>query len=148
MELTRAIEIGELAPGEEPALLSLLSRCGLPVAGVEERLGDALVARREGSVVGSAVLELYREGALLRSVAVDERFRGSGLGTRLCEKALELARLRGSTRVFLLTESAGEFFTRFGFRPIERERVPVSVRGSVEFTSACPASAVVMEKAL
>jgi amino-acid N-acetyltransferase len=146
MSDVREIGIGLLAPGEEPALLSLLERCRLPEAGVRDHLASALVARQGRRLVGSAVLELYPDGALLRSVAVESDERGRGLGIRLTERALELARERGMRRIYLLTETAAEFFPRFGFRAISRSEVPASVRTSLEFTSACPQSAVVMER--
>jgi amino-acid N-acetyltransferase len=148
MRSGREIRIGPLVPGEEPALHSLLERCALPDAGVRDHLANALVARQGKRLVGSAVLELYPDGALLRSVAVEESVRGEGIGLRLTAMALELARERGMRRVFLLTETAAEFFPRLGFRPIARSAVPASVRTSLEFMAACPESALVMERAL
>ena len=142
------IEIGALKPGEEDALLSLLARCRLPEAGVLDHLGTALVAREGGRLVGSAVLEIHSGGALLRSVAVESDRRGLGLGVRLTEEALALARRRGLPRVYLLTETAGDFFPRFGFREVSRAQVPASIRRSVEFTTACPQSSLVMEREL
>ena len=50
----------------------------------------------------------------------------------------------GVTRVFLLTTTAATFFPRFGFREVARADVDAAVRDSVEFTTACPASAVAM----
>jgi amino-acid N-acetyltransferase len=50
--------------------------------------------------------------------------------------------------VFLLTTAAERFFPKFGFEPVDREQVPPSVGASVEFQSACPASAIVMRKQL
>ncbi len=142
------IDIGSVEPGEEPALLSLLERCGLTETGVRDHLRDALVARDGSRVVGSAILEIYTDGALLRSVAVDSGLRGRGLGVRLTEAALELARHRGMRHVYLLTETASGFFPRFGFHAIPRSDVPSSVAASLEFTIACPKSALVMQRAL
>lgn len=142
------IEVGPLRSGEEGALLELLRRCRLPEAGVVDHLETALVGREGGRLVASSVLEIYPDGALLRSVAVEADRRGMGLGVRLTEAALALARRRGMERVYLLTETAAEFFPRLGFRAIARAEVPLSVRASVEFTTACPQSALVMEKAL
>jgi amino-acid N-acetyltransferase len=51
-------------------------------------------------------------------------------------------------RVFLLTETAAKFFPRFGFRAVSRADVPESVRASLEFTTACPQGALVMELSL
>ncbi len=135
-------------PDDMAPVLSLLERHDLPLAGAEA-LGDTLVvARRSGQVVGAAGLEVYADGALLRSVVVDASARGEGLGGRLTEGALALARASGVPDVFLLTTTAEGFFPRFGFERIARDDVPESVRESVEFQSACPASATVMRKRL
>lgn len=94
--------------------------------------------------MGSAALELYGPAALLRSVAVRRDLRGTGLGRRLTEAALGLSRELGIEETYLLTETADRFFPRFGFRLVPRSEVPASVQRSVEFTSACPASARAM----
>ncbi len=99
-------------------------------------------------VVGTAALELYAEGALLRSVAVEPGLRGRRIGHRLTEAALTLAQELGAETMFLLTTTAQDFFPRFGFERITREEVPKSVKASDEFGSACCASAVVMRKRL
>ena len=127
------------------AILELLARSDLPQEGLSDHLATTLVARADQTVIGSAALELYSTAALLRSVAVDQAFRGQGLGRRLTQAALALAQRQGITHVYLLTETAAEFFPRFGFRPIARAQVPPAVQRSVEFTSVCPVSALVME---
>jgi amino-acid N-acetyltransferase len=131
-----------------PQIRALLERLQLPLAGVDERVATMLVVRAGGEVVGTAALELYADGALLRSVAVDPREQGKQLGHRLTDAALELATANGADTVFLLTTTAERFFPKFGFEQIDREQVPPSVRQSVEFQSACPASAIVMRKQL
>jgi len=47
-----------------------------------------------------------------------------------------------------LTTTAEGFFPKFGFERIPRADVPARVQESVEFVSACPASAVVMRNTL
>lgn len=136
------------APGDTPAILSLLNRSALPTAGLVDHLAEALVARKGNEIVGSAALEVYEGGALLRSVAVDPSERGTGLGRQLTETAIARAGTRGVDAVYLLTTTAQRFFPRFGFEEIARTDVPASVRASIEFTSACPASAIVMRKRL
>jgi len=127
-----------------PEVLTLLARSELPGDGLAEHAATLLVARTGGRIVGSAALELYGGAALLRSVAVEADQRGTGLGQRLTNAALDLARQRGVRRVYLLTETAADFFPRFGFRTIARDAVDPAVRGSVEFTTLCPASATAM----
>ena len=128
------------------AVLSLLERSGLPTDGWLRHLEETIVARRDGRVVGSAALEVYDEGALLRSVAVEADARGSGIGRQMTLAAIARAADLGVPAMFLLTTTAEHFFPKFGFEPCARADVPSSVRESVEFTSACPASAVVMRK--
>ena len=107
-----------------------------------------VVARRGTDIVGCAGLDVRSGRALLRSVAVAADCRGHGLGMKLTEAALARARQLEVRAVYLLTTTAEHFFPRFGFEPISREDVPASVRLSVEFTTACPASAIVMRARL
>jgi amino-acid N-acetyltransferase len=132
--------------GDLASVLSLIERHGLPLDGASELAEAMVVARDAGRVVGAAALELYAEGALLRSVVVDVSVQGQGVGEQLTAAALALASELGAPMVFLLTTTAAEFFPRFGFERITREDVPRSVRASVQFQSACPASAVVMRR--
>jgi amino-acid N-acetyltransferase len=143
-QATEPYEIVPADPAHWSAIADLLTASGLPLDGLEPHLGSAIVAREAGGIVGCAALELYGHDALLRSVAVAPARRGGGVGLALTAACLELARRHGVRTLWLLTETAGEFFPRFGFERMTREAVPASVRQSVEFTSACPESAAVM----
>jgi amino-acid N-acetyltransferase len=131
-----------------PALLDLLERSRLPLDGLDGHVDTTLAATDGLRVIGCAALELYGGAALLRSVAVDAARRGEGLGQALTHAALALARARGVKTVYLLTETAGGFFPKLGFTKTTRDMVDPQVRQSVEFTKACPASALVMQLAL
>jgi N-acetylglutamate synthase-like GNAT family acetyltransferase len=131
-----------------PAIEGLLRANHLPVAGFLESVGAAVVATDGAAIVGAAGVELYAEGALLRSVVVSEAARGQRLGHRLTQAALDAAAARGVGEVFLLTTTAEEFFPKLGFTRIDRASVPASVQQSVEFRGACPASAVAMRRRL
>jgi amino-acid N-acetyltransferase len=135
-------------PSDLPAVLALLERAGLPTAGVAEALPHFVVAEDRGQLVGAVGLEIYQSSALLRSAAVEEGWRGSGVGRALIDRALEIARERGIEDVFLLTTTAEHYFPRFGFSCVSRDSVNPEVQCSVEFTGTCPASAVVMRKSL
>ncbi len=135
-------------PTDLAAILDLLASHRLPQAEVERHLATALVAREGGRVAGCAVLEPYDDVGLLRSVAVAQSLRGLGVGIRLTEAAVALAQARGIKTLYLLTETAAGFFPRFGFRPVARDEVAPAVRQSIEFTRACPASALAMVKDL
>jgi N-acetylglutamate synthase-like GNAT family acetyltransferase len=139
-----------LRPGTHddcPAIESLLVASGLPLDGLSADCPFTVVAVRAGRLVGCANVERYGSSALLRSVLVDAALRGTGIGRSLVETALSGA-AGDATRAYLLTETAAGFFGRLGFRQTARTRVPAAVRASVEFTSACPASAIAMTRSL
>jgi len=131
-----------------PAVRRLLETQHLPLDGIDEHVSTMVVAKNGSDVVGAAAVELYADGALLRSVVVDPMVQGQGLGHRLSDAALGIARDRGTRTAFLLTTTAEKFFPKLGFEPIVRDDVPASVQASIEFQSACPASAIVMRKRL
>jgi amino-acid N-acetyltransferase len=135
-------------PADLPAVLGLLERAQLPAAGVAEALPDFIIAVSDGAIVGVAGLEIYQHSALLRSVTVDPGWRNTGVGRVLIERALSSTRERGISDVFLLTTTAEHYFPRFGFTCVSRDSVTTEVQASAEFQGACPASAVVMHKAL
>ena len=127
---------------------ALLEHEHLPLAGLRDHLEQLFVARAGHRIVGCAALEMYEDGALLRSVAVDAEYRGTGLGSDLTRTALDLAGRRGVPAVYLLTTTAEQFFPRFGFEVVDRADVPHSVRQSAEFSYACPSSALILRKRL
>ncbi|MCK9621535.1 MAG: GNAT family N-acetyltransferase [Methylobacter sp.] len=88
-------------------------------------VGLVVVARQDGQVVGMANL-LYTVStalgdrvALLEDVVVSPSVRGSGVGSRLMEHAIQFARLNGCKRITVLTdrenESAQRFYQKHGF---------------------------------
>lgn len=129
------------------AVCDLLRTANLPLDGLSAALDNFVVAADGLQVVAVAGLELYDDGAaLLRSVAVAPTYRGMGLGGRVFDQALSLAKELGVRDVYLLTDSAQTFFERRGFTVVSRAAVPSAVRRSVEFTKACPESATVMHR--
>lgn len=100
---------------------ALLSRCELPTEGLTEQFpGGYVVARRGGAIVGAAGLEVHGTAGVLRSVAVDPRERGTGLGVRLTQDRLAAAGALALEAVYLLTTTAAAFYPRFGFAPFPR----------------------------
>jgi amino-acid N-acetyltransferase len=145
--MIRAV-IDAARPAEADDVFRLLEENHLPLDGLKNHLGTTLVARQDGKILGSAALEVYADGALLRSVAVAPALHGQGLGSRLTGAALRLAQDLQVPAVYLLTTTAERYFPKFGFERIDRDDVPATVRTSVEFTSACPSSAAVLRKRL
>ena len=144
----KTISIEPATSADLPVILKLLRQSDLPETGLSEHLATALVARAGHEIVGTVALELYGSAALLRSLAVAPLYQGQGWGRRLTEAALQLARQQAVTQIYLLTETAGQFFPKLGFRLIDRSQAPVAVQNSLEFTTLCPDSALAMERTL
>ncbi|HEU4628471.1 MAG TPA: arsenic resistance N-acetyltransferase ArsN2 [Gemmatimonadaceae bacterium] len=136
------------------AVERLLAAAGLPDAGVADlfatRAADFVVAEDPagGELLAVGGLEVCCDDALLRSVAVREDARKLGLGRALVLRLIAEAERRGLRALYLLTMTAEDYFPRFGFARIGRAEVPAAVAATAEFTSACPASAVVMRRGL
>lgn len=131
---------------DRAAIEALLEANGLPVDGLELAIPTAVVARDGNDLVGCAGVEPYGSAGLLRSVCVAPWLRGAYLGRRLVDAAESLASSRGITDLYLLTETAGDWFPRLGYSPATRADVPAAVTASPEFTGACPDSAAVLRK--
>lgn len=136
------------------AIEALLTRSGLPVAGVREIVSADpeafVVAQSAGGtdIVAVAGLETCCDNALLRSVAVDPAWQRLGLGQELVREVVTRAEARGLHALYLLTMTAEHYFPRFGFERVERSEVPKEIAETQEFRETCPASAVAMRCAL
>lgn len=133
------------------AIVALLRQAGLPARDLSAAsLRDFLVARDAGGLAGAVGLETHGDTGLLRSLIVDRRCRGRGVGRALVE-AVEQRALTRPVRLkmlVLLTETAADFFARRGYLRQPRTQAPAAVQSSSEFAELCPASAVYMEKIL
>ncbi len=122
----------------------LLESLDLPVQGVQEYLDNFIVLIHGSEIIGTVGLEIYNNKALLRSLGVKNRFQNKGLGSRLYEDILKKAKNENIKEVYLLTETAEEYFSSFGFLVVSRADVDKNVKTSIEFQSVCPESAVCM----
>jgi N-acetylglutamate synthase-like GNAT family acetyltransferase len=127
---------------------ALLSASGLPHGDVAPHLPAFLLAWQERTLVGTVGLELCGRDALLRSLCVRPELRGRGIASELCRRSTAFARDAGVERLYLLTTTAERFFAARGFTPVQRDGAPDAIRATVEFRSACPASAVCMAREL
>ena len=125
---------------------ALLRDARLPLEGARDAFRVGFVADEHEAIVGAVALEMYPDSALLRSLVVHQTAQGKGLGGRLTQAAIEEAQRRGVDAIYLLTTTAEQFFPRYGFVAVDRQSMPSSIQGSIEFQSACPASAIAMRR--
>ncbi len=82
---------------------------------LDDLLAFGFVAYEEDRLVGFAALEIYSSKlAEVRSLAVIPAMQGRGLGKRLVDKCVELAKKRNVLEVMAITSSEG-FFQSCGF---------------------------------
>ena len=141
------IVLQEASLAQRKEIFELLSANKLPVNDLVE--GVKLYAlTHNGSLVGSAGLELYGNKALLRSVSVADGGKGMGLGKLISKEIETIARKAGVEELFLVTTTAEGFFGKLGYRSIQRDEVPQAVLVSGQFNGICPSSAAIMKKAI
>jgi amino-acid N-acetyltransferase len=126
----------------------LLAASGLPTDDVRSGAAQFYIVTAGGDVVGVGGLEPYGAAGLLRSVAVREPARGSGVGTAICEELEDRARAEGVEVLYLLTTTAAGFFADRGYEEVERTTAPAAIRETTQFEDLCPATAACMRKGL
>jgi amino-acid N-acetyltransferase len=129
------------------AIRDVLAASDLPVEDVEAHIPNFLLAKWHHTI-GTVALEHAGDAALLRSLCVLSEYRGQAIGTRLLSAVEEVARSRGVGELYLLTTSSAAFFERHGFSPTARALTPPSIRGTAQFLSLCPSTAICMRKSL
>lgn len=127
-----------------PGIFGLLRDNGLPFDGVVRDLSSFLVIKEGPKIIGCACLEIHGRVGLLRAVSVKKERQGQGLGITLIARMLDLARDRSIKKIYLLTDNAYKFFSKFGFERIERNEVDPIIQQTEGFTHCCPCSSVVM----
>jgi amino-acid N-acetyltransferase len=129
---------------------ALLRQADLPVEGVGPDSGETffVLVDDAGHVVGGIGLEGAGPDLLLRSLIVHPDHRDSGLGSTLLTAIEAEAAARNARAIYLLTTTATAFFAASGFIKLDREAAPERIRQSREFAALCPATAVLMVKAV
>ena len=132
---------------QRASIVSLLLENGLPVSDLDEsKILFACSSR--GELIGTGGLEFFRDCALLRSISVRKDSQKKGLGKFIVAEMEKLAVQKGINRLYLLTTSAMDFFTKEGYEKIDRNDVPSEINKTTEFSSVCPSTATVMRKFL
>ena len=138
--------IRPLAPGDQPVLLSLLTEAGLPVEDVHG--ADWLLLSgyfEESRLIAAGGLERCGDSLLLRSVVTAADCRDQGLCSGLLKGLHAEARKSGYDRVWLLTETATEYFQlHHGYEMKPRSAAPEAIRNSMEFSTLCSSAANLM----
>ncbi|WP_175686441.1 arsenic resistance N-acetyltransferase ArsN2 [Burkholderia anthina] len=142
------MEIRPATADDLSSIETLLHRCGLPVVGVGDHLQNFVVAKEDSTICGCGGIEHYGDAALLRSIAVAQQKRDSGLGQRIVSRLVAECRSREVRSLALLTTTAENYFARHGFVRVSRQDIPAPLLASRQLRGVCPDSATAMLKDL
>ncbi len=96
-------------------------------ADIYENLRSFIVAEADGRIVGCCALQIIWEDlAEIKSLAVDDSHKGTGIGRSLVADALKQAVELGLKRVFALTLEPA-FFQKMGFEIVSKDKLPMKV---------------------
>ena len=130
-----------------PAVQALLAQAKLPVQGTDALTDRFHIVRGvEGRIQAAGAVERHGRHGLLRSVVVNPELRGLGVGRLIVEALVNDSIREGLESMYLLTETAPDFFARLGFVDADRSEAPAEIRASDEFRSICPESARLMAR--
>jgi len=123
------------APEDAAAIDALLERYDLPAITAGDDV-ETLVMRSPAGLVGTVSLQSAGDSGFLFGLAVVPERRGQGLGWVLGDGALRRARELGLHRVYLLTNTASDFFAgKLGFTPIPADAVDPAISKRPNFTA-------------
>jgi amino-acid N-acetyltransferase len=146
--MSESLTVRDATADDRAAVEDLLARNSLPTDGLRSADVRVVVGVLEEDVICAGGLEPAGDAGLLRSVVVDAEHRNRGYGGRVCDELESLARDRELDALYLLTETASDYFRDRGYEPIERTTAPPAIRETDEFASLCPGGAVCMRKRL
>ena len=139
-----AVLIVKLQPADLAQLQDLLQANQLPGDDCAEQLPALFGVFDQERMMAAGGLEVVGEYGLLRSIVVDSAYRGQGLATAITEFLLAEAERRGLHGLYLLTETAESYFTRFGFARVARSEAPAGIIATRQFADLCPDNASFM----
>jgi amino-acid N-acetyltransferase len=148
MNTTGQTKIAKANKEQRQSIVSLLQSEKLPVIDLPVSLDNFFVSLDDNRVIGAIGLEQYDNCGLLRSMVVDKNYRGKNIASQLVQQLEDYATTIGIDEMYLLTETAPEYFKKKGYDQISRDEVPKPIQASSEFSQVCPVSAIVMKKLL
>ena len=89
-----------------------------------ENIRDFWVIEEKNKIAGCAALHIsWGDLTEIKSLAVEKRLQGKGLGEKLITACLREAKALGAKKVFVLTYKP-DYFKQFGFRKIKHANLP------------------------
>ena len=131
-------------PDDYEKIITLLKENDLPVSDLTHSKAEFIVSIENDKLIGCIGIEHYEKDGLLRSFAVDLKYRDKGIGAQLLQRLMAYCGQLGINNIHLLTTTAEKYFLSKGFANSNRDEAPKSIKDTTEFSSICPSSSAYM----
>ena len=138
-------EVFNLTHEEQEALQELLKSEKLCYNDISEEGVKLYGVKIKHVHVGYFGFEQFDTDALFRSMLVQPDARKRGYGSLIWNEAKAILKDVGVKDIYLLTDSATDFFIKQGFTIVERNSVPEAIAQTTEFKDFCPDSSICMK---
>ena len=129
------------------AAIALLKKNNLPTEDLDPSK-QMFVVEEGDEVIATVAIEYDYNDALLRSLSVSKEKRNSGIGAELVEFIEDYVKKQGVQNIYLLTTTAADFFSKKGYKIIDRNTIPEFIKNTSEYSVLCASSSTVMKKEL
>jgi amino-acid N-acetyltransferase len=129
------------------AAIDLLKKNNLPTEDIDAGT-QLFVVEESDKVIATVAVEYDYDNALLRSLSVSQEKRKSGIGAELVSFIEDYVQKQGVQNIFLLTTTAADFFSKRGYKTIDRSNVPDFIKNTKEYSVICASSSTLMKKKL
>ena len=128
-----------------PQVCSLLKEHQLPDSDIAEHLENLVLVEQDNNIIGLGGLEICGDTtALLRSIVVEANHQNKGIATKIVQLLITKASDRKIKSLYLITESAVNYFGKFKFVVQDRSNTPDTIMQTKQFGELCPNTATLM----
>ncbi len=132
------------AKDDLPMIKKILNHNNLPSEDCDSHVDNFFVSEIKGKIVGVGGLEVCGAFGLVRSIVVIPEYRGRGIAREIYNLVEGRAYDLGINSLYLLTETASEYFVKLGFSVKNRAEIPEAIIETKQFSELCPSTAKVM----
>jgi N-acetylglutamate synthase-like GNAT family acetyltransferase len=112
----------------------LVAKAGLREEGIEQYIKSFLVVEDEDQqLIGTVGVEQYGTEGLLRSLVLDSPIWTAKLSLEFLQLTLQYAEDQKMETIYLCAKGTNALFHQLGFREVDKEDVPESIKSSPHF---------------
>lgn len=130
------------------SIVQLLQQYSLPTTDLQVGKRIFIVAKYAEQLVACVSVEKYGDAGLLRSLAVHTEWKEIGLGKIMVQRGEDWSAENGVKTLYLLTTTASGFFQNMAWEVFDRDKAPVTIAATTEFSTTCPSTAQCLKKTI